>query len=118
MTDISRRDLLKGAALASAGLAAGGLFLPAIAEDATAVLHPDLAPPAPATRATMKGVSFERHAIVRIGIVGTGLRGRSVLNELLALDNVAVVAIADVVRDKAALATKMITDAGKPAPAT
>ena len=118
MSDISRRDLLKGAALAGAGLAAGGLFQPAIAEDAAAVLHPDLAPPAPASRATMKGVPFERHETVRIGIVGTGLRGRSVLHELLALDHVAVVAIADVVPDKAALATKMITDAGKPAPAS
>jgi predicted dehydrogenase len=118
MTDVSRRDLLKGAALAGAGLVAGGLFQPAIAEDAAAVLHPDLAPPAPTSRVTMKGVPFERHATVRIGIVGTGLRGRSVLNELLALDHVAVVAIADVVPQKAALATKMITDAGKPAPAT
>src|SRR6185503_17568409 len=118
MSNLSRRDLLKSAALAGAGLATSGLFLPAIAEDAAAVLHPDLAPPAPRSRATMKGVPFERHAIVRIGIVGTGLRGRSVLNELLALDNVAVVAIADVAPAKAALATKMITDAGKPAPAS
>lgn len=118
MSDVSRRDLLKSAALAGAGLAAGGLFQPAIAEDVTAVRRPDLAPPAPASRATMKGVPFERHELVRVGIVGTGLRGRSVLHELLGLDNVAVVAIADVVPDKAALATKMITDAGKPAPAT
>jgi predicted dehydrogenase len=40
-----------------------------------------------------------------------------VLNELLGMDNVKVVAIADLVPDKAARATKMITDAGKPAPA-
>jgi predicted dehydrogenase len=118
MTDISRRDLLKGAAVAGAGLAASGAFLPAIAEDISALAHPDLAPPAPGARATMKGVPFERRDIVRFGIVGTGLRGRSVLNELLGVDGVKVVAIADVVPDKMARASKMITDKGQPAPAT
>ena len=118
MTDISRRDLLKGAALAGAGIAASGTFLPAIAENVSAVEHPDLAPPAPFARATMKGVPFERHETVRFGIVGTGLRGRSVLNELLAIEGVKVVAIADVAADKMARATKMITDKGQPAPAT
>ena len=118
MTDISRRDLLKGAALAGAGIAASGTFLPAIAENISAVEHPDLAPPAPAARATMKGVPFERRDTVRFGIVGTGLRGRSVLNELLAIEGVKIVAIADVAPDKMARATKMITDKGQPAPAT
>jgi predicted dehydrogenase len=118
MTDISRRDLLKGAALAGAGIAASGTFLPAIAENVSAVEHPDLAPPAPAARATMKGVPFERRDTVRFGIVGTGLRGRSVLNELLAIEGVKIVAVADVAPDKMARATKMITDKGQPAPET
>src|SRR3954470_23093393 len=118
MTDSSRRDLLKGAAVAGAGLAASGAFLPAIAEDVSAVAHPDLAPPAPIARSTMKGVPFERRDTVRFGIVGTGLRGRSVLNELLAIEGVKIVAMADVVPDKLARATKMITDAGQAAPAT
>ncbi|HJQ19232.1 MAG TPA: Gfo/Idh/MocA family oxidoreductase [Gemmatimonadaceae bacterium] len=113
MSDISRRDLLK-----AAGLAGAGLFLPAISERVDAIAHPDAAPPAPSDRKTMKGVPFERHETVRIGIVGTGLRGRSVLHEFLGLDNVRVTAIADVVPDKMALASKMITDAGMPAPAT
>jgi predicted dehydrogenase len=112
MTDPSRRDLLK-----AAGVAAAGIYLPAIAEHSSAMLHPDAIPDAPRDRKSMKGVPFERHDTVRIGIVGTGLRGRSVLNELLALDHVRVTALADVVPDKVALATKMITDAGKPAPA-
>ena len=118
MTDISRRDLLKSAALTSATIAAGGVFSPAIAENITAAEHPDLAPPAPPARATMKRVPFERHDTVRIGIVGTGLRGRSVLNELLAIEGVRITAICDVVPDKAARAAKMITDKGQPAPAT
>jgi predicted dehydrogenase len=118
MSDISRRDLLKGAAVAGAGLAASGAFLPAIAENVSALAHPDAAPASPAARTTMKGVPFERHDVVRFGIAGTGLRGRSVLNELLSIEGVKVVAIADVVPDKMARATKMITDAGMPAPAT
>ena len=118
MTDISRRDLLKGAAVAGAGLAASGTFLPAIAENVSALAHPELAPPAPSARTTMKGVPFERRDAVRLGIVGTGLRGRSVLTEFLGIEGVKIVAIADVVPDKIALATKMITDAGQPAPAT
>jgi predicted dehydrogenase len=117
MSDLSRRDLLKGAALTGAAIAGSGLFTSAMAENVSAVTHPDAAPPAPAARATMKGVPFERHEVMRIGIVGTGLRGRSVLSELLAIDGVRIVALADVVADKAQKAAKMVTDAGKPAPA-
>jgi predicted dehydrogenase len=116
--DITRRDLLKGAALAGAAVVASGKFSPAIAENVDAIAHPDAAPPAPFARKTMRGVPFERHETVRIGMVGTGLRGRSVLNELLGLENVQIVAICDVVPDKMAKATKMITDAGHPAPET
>lgn len=115
--ELSRRDLLKSAALAGAAVAASGAIVPAIAEDVTAIAHPDLAPPAPLARATMKNVPFERHETVRFGIVGTGLRGRSVLSELLAIDGVKIVAVCDVVADKTARAVKMCTDAGQPAPA-
>ena len=106
---LSRRDLLKqGAAF---------VLAPAIAENIDAIAHPDVAPPAPLARETMRGVRFERHDTVRIGIVGTGLRGRSVLGELLAIEGVKITAIADVVPDKMSRATKMITDKGQPAPA-
>src|SRR6202008_978214 len=117
MTDLSRRDLLKQAALGGAVLAGGGLFTNAIAENVTAATHPDAAPPAPAARETMRGVPFERHETVRIGIVGTGLRGRSVLGELLAIDGVRGTALADVVPDNMARAAKMITDKVQPSPA-
>src|SRR5256885_6452 len=114
---LSRRDLLKSAALASAAIGAAGLWTPAIAENIDAIAHPDATPPAPAGRTTMRGVRFERHTTVRIGMVGTGLRGRSVLNELLGIEGVQIVAVCDVVADKAQRATKMITDKGRPAPA-
>src|SRR6185503_13840085 len=100
MSEMSRRDLLKAAALAGAGLTAGGAFSSAIAENITAASHPDLAPPRPAGLATMRAVPFARHNTVRIGIVGTGLRGRSVLNEFLGVDGVKIVALCDTVPDK------------------
>lgn len=115
-TALSRREAIRRAALAGAALTTSGLITPAIAEAVTAGQRPDLAPPAPAGRATMKGVPFERRDVVRFGIVGTGLRGRSVLSELLAIDNVRIVAVCDVVAEKAQQAVKMCTDAGQPAP--
>ena len=116
MTDLSRRDLLKAAALAGAGLAASGSLSGAIAENVTAATQPDLAPPAPAARKSMHRVPFARHDTVRVGIVGTGGRGRSVLTELLGVDNVKIVALCDVVPDHAQKAAKMVTDKGQPAP--
>ena len=116
MSDISRRDLLKAAALSTAGLAAAGPFTSAIAENITAASHPDLAPPAPAARKSMRAVPFARHETVRVGMVGTGLRGRSVLTELLGVDNVKIVALCDTVPEKAQRASKMATDKGQAAP--
>jgi len=117
MTDLTRRDLLKGAALAGVGLATSGGITPALAEMVKAETHPDLAPPAPAARTTMRGMPFERHDVVRIGIVGTGLRGKSVLSELLAIDGVRITALCDVVADKANAAAKMVMDQGQAGPA-
>ena len=116
MTDLSRRDLLKAAAAATAGLAASGSFSLGIAESITAATHPDLAPPAPPHRKSMRAVPFARHEEVRVGIVGTGLRGRSVLSELLGVDHVKIVALCDVVAEKAGHAAKMVTDKGQSAP--
>ena len=87
MSELSRRDLLKAAALATAGIATSGPFTNAIAENISAITHPDLAPPAPAARKSMRAVPFERHDVVRIGMVGTGLRGRSLLKDLLGVPN-------------------------------
>ena len=121
MTDssLNRRDLLKQALLTGAAITGASALspLPAIAEDITAAEVPDAAPARTNFARTMKGVPFARHETVRIGIVGTGLRGRSVLSELLAIDNVRIVAVADTVADKAARAVKMCTDAGQAAPA-
>ncbi|MDH5234569.1 MAG: Gfo/Idh/MocA family oxidoreductase [Gemmatimonadota bacterium] len=116
---LNRRDLLKQALVTSAGLAAAGALtpMPAIAETITAAASPDAEPPRPAERASMRGVPFAPRATVRFGIVGTGLRGRSLLSELVAIEGVQIAAVADIVPEKAARAVKMCTDAGLAAPA-
>ena len=116
---LNRRSLLKQALVAGVGLAAGSAAspLPVNAESVTAAKDPGRVPPRQPNTTTMRGVPFERRATVRLAIVGTGLRGRSILSELLAIDGVQVTAVADIVPDKAARAVKMCTDAGQPAPA-
>jgi predicted dehydrogenase len=116
---LDRRSLLKQAFLTGAGLAAGSALtpLPALAESVTAITHPDEAPPRPLTARSMRGVPLERRETVRFAIVGTGLRGRSILSELLAIEGVRIVAVADIVADKAARAVRMCTEAGHPEPA-
>jgi predicted dehydrogenase len=115
---MDRRDLLKQALAAGAGLAAASALTPrpALAESIDAIRAPQAAPQRPTTATTMKGVPFAPHATVRFAIVGTGLRGRSILSELLAIDGVQITAVADVAPEKAARAVKMCTDAGRPAP--
>lgn len=115
---INRRDLLKQALVAGAGLAGASALtpMPAIAESLAAGADSAVPPERGAAARTMKGVPFARHDTVRFAIVGTGLRGRSLLSELLAIDNVRIVAVCDIAPEKAARAVKMCTDAGMPAP--
>jgi predicted dehydrogenase len=105
--DPSRRDLLKGAALAGAGLTFG--VQPA---EAAPTYGPITLPEPERAAATMAGVPFEKHATVRVAVVGTGLRGRSVLHELLGVDNVRITALCDTVPEKIDMAVKQIRDAG------
>lgn len=103
---LSRRELLKAAGLASAALVAR--------PEPGATLPP---PPRPVGATSMLGVPFTPHRTVRLAIVGTGLRGRSVLREFLAVDGVEITALCDNVPEKAERAAKMVTDAGRPRPA-
>lgn len=101
----SRRDLLKAAGAAPIAFALGATASPA----------PETGPAASAD--SMLGVPFARHASVRLAIVGTGLRGTSVLREFLAVDGVQVTALCDIVPEKAQRAAALVTAAGQPAPA-
>lgn len=109
-TDGSRRDLLKGAALAGAGLAFG---LTPNAAAADAIAGDDVHEGARArTAPTMAGVPFDRHGVVRVAIVGTGLRGRSVLHELLGVEGVRITALCDVVPEKVEMAVQQMKKGG------
>lgn len=102
MTDesdpLSRRDLLKSVA---AGVVLSGLGIPA-AQSAEPTASPE----------PMLGVPFERHETVRIAIVGTGLRGRSMLREWLDVEGARITALCDIVPEKVAQAREMMRTAG------
>lgn len=99
----SRRELLKhmglggvAARLASAGLDPLGQE-PSVPQRAAA---------------TMIGVPFQKRDVVRIAIVGTGLRGRSMLGEWLGVDGVRITALCDIVPEKVELAVQQMKKAG------
>lgn len=98
---LSRRELLKSAAALGAGAAL------------TALATTDVAAAESASTATsMIGVPFERHETVRVAIVGTGLRGRSVLHELTGVPGVRITALCDTVPDKVEMAVQQMRQAG------
>lgn len=74
-------------------------------------------PPRQAGQRSMREVPFRTGGKARIAIVGTGLRGRSVLAELLTIEGAEITAIADLRKENAQLALNDIAAAGKPAPA-
>ncbi len=103
-SEVSRRSFLQRSALGGAGLV--------LAKEI-----PGLLPAAPkSANATMMGVPFGARERVRLGIIGVGGRGTSLLGDLLAVDGVELKAICDVVPEKVAHAQKMVTDAGQPEP--
>ncbi|MEP6729295.1 MAG: Gfo/Idh/MocA family oxidoreductase [bacterium] len=109
--DITRRDLLKTAAVLGAGLGLSQLGLPADASaEPVRLLAGDQVPPR--AGASMMSVKFEPHDVPRIAIVGTGLRGRSVLSELLGVGNVKITALCDLVPEKVEMAKAQMKKAG------
>ena len=112
---LSRREMLRNAALGSIGLGILGTSVGA-AEKSESLLEKLIAGPA-AKAKSMIGVPFEKHGTVRIGIIGTGLRGRSVLGEFLNVPNVQITALCDVVQEKADKAKAMVEKAGQKTPA-
>ncbi len=106
---ISRRELIRTVTAAGAGL---GLAQLGLAADALgeSIGRDDETPPTMAD--SMMGVRFEPRDVVRIAIVGTGLRGRSTLNELLGVGNVRITALCDIVPDKVERARALMKRAG------
>jgi hypothetical protein len=104
--NISRRSFMVRTAMGGAGLV--------IAND---VLSESLSATTPkSSNATMVGVPFEARERVKLGIIGVGGRGSSLLRDLLAVDGVEVKAICDLVPEKVEHAQKSVTDAGQPKP--
>ncbi|WP_436847216.1 Gfo/Idh/MocA family protein [Streptomyces buecherae] len=114
----SRRSVLWTAGAAGLGIGALG-GQQAAAADARAAGATEATGAAPTSRraATMIGVPFEGRSTVRVGIIGLGQRGGSMIDLFLALPGVRVVALCDVVRAKAERAARKVTAAGQPAPA-
>lgn len=65
----------------------------------------------------MRGVPFDRCAAVRVGMIGVGGRGSSLMNNLLHIENVQIVGIYDPEQYKGERAQARVIAAGQPAPA-
>ena len=111
MTDDARRPFSRRELLRTAAGAAAALSL----ARAGAALEQAQAPPA-GPGGTMMGVAFERRDKVRLGLVGCGGRGTSLLHDLLGIDGVEVKAVCDVVPEKVARAQASVAKAGQKPP--
>ncbi len=109
---ISRRSMLRGAAIAGVGLTAttGG-----VADAEAGGVDTAATPPARGT--SMIGVPFEGFANPRFAVIGLGNRGTGMLPLLLAVPGAKVTALCDIRPEFAARAAKVVTDAGQPEPA-
>lgn len=112
---LSRREMIRNSALAGLGFSLLGDRVEA-AENSESLLENLIAGPE-AKGKSMIGVPFERHQTVRLAMIGTGLRGRSILGEVVNIPGVSVTAICDVVQEKVDKAKAIIEKAGQPAPA-
>jgi hypothetical protein len=113
---LSRREMLRNAALAGVGISVLGGAVKGAVEDVETPLEALIAG-SPAKHKSMIGVPFSKHETVRIAIVGTGLRGKGVLGEFLKVPGVSITALCDVVEEKALAAKAIVEKAGQRAPA-
>src|SRR4030095_9249016 len=104
---ISRRELIKSAAIAGATFGLAELNLPSAPAETIK--------PSPAD--SMIGMKFEPRSVIRVGIVGVGARGTSMLPEFLGVDGVQVTALCDVVKDKCLNGQRVVEKAGQKPPA-
>jgi hypothetical protein len=108
---ISRRDFIVRTATAGAGLVVANEILNSTPATAATVSA------AKGSAPTMIGIPFEARERVKMGIIGVGGRGTSLLHDLLGVDNVEIKAICDLVPEKVEHAQKAVTDAGQAKPA-
>src|SRR5690606_2102772 len=105
---LDRRDFMRAAAIAGAGLGLGADRL-----DARSAERAPFALPGSAMDALFRSEPLER---VRMGFVGVGHQGTSHVRNFLRMDNVDIVAICDIMPGHVQRAQKIVTDGGKPQP--
>lgn len=111
---VTRRALLGTGVAAGSGLGLVGLTgMPAAADDDPVGREPRRRP----GEKFMGGVPFERHDVVRVGIIGLGMRGGGMLGRFLATAGVRVTALADINPGKVAEGAAEVRAAGQPDPA-
>src|SRR5512138_1792980 len=112
-TKLSRRDLLKSATVAGAGLSLSGWSYGSESDNALAewLVGPKT------TNASVMEMKFEPRERVRLGVIGVGARGLSMLDEFLGVDQVEITAVCDIVKDKVTAAQRRIERAGQKTPA-
>lgn len=108
---LTRRDLMKSAALGATGLAIG----------TTAHAQDDLEQGSlhalqTGSRQSMVGVRFQPKDEIRVGIIGVGGRGTGLLSDLLEVKGARVVAVCDIVRERVVRAQRMVMQKGQPEP--
>ncbi|WP_432066106.1 Gfo/Idh/MocA family protein [Streptomyces sp. C10-9-1] len=113
---VPRRLLLGGALAATGALAAGE------GTAAAARREPGTPAPAPAPRRrngqrSMIGVPYERHPVVRVGVVGLGNRGAGMSEGWAAVPGCTVTAVCDVRADRARRTADRLVARGRPRPA-
>ncbi|MFL6214024.1 MAG: Gfo/Idh/MocA family oxidoreductase [Blastocatellia bacterium] len=112
-TKLSRRDLLKSATVAGAGLGLSGW---SFGNESNKALAEWLDGPKTANASVMD-LKFEPRERVRLGVIGVGARGLSMLDEFLGVDHVEITAVCDIVKDKVTAAQRRIEKAGQKTPA-
>jgi len=111
---VSRRRVLQSAAAVAGGL---GLKAIGLAPSAEAQAPPaTTAAPRASGGATMIGVPFEPRPVVRIGLIGHGGRGTSLLHDLLGIPGVTVNAVCDLVKERVESAQNEVEKAGQKRP--
>lgn len=74
-------------------------------------------PPRQPDQKSVLGLKHPPMEKVRIGLIGAGSRGMSLLRNLLDIDRVEVTAVCDIVPDRVAAAQARVTEKGQPEPA-
>ena len=105
---MDRRDFIRTAAIAGAGLTLG-----ADRVHAAGIEAPQFTLPGAADDALFRSEPLER---VRIGFVGVGHQGTGHVQNFLRIENVDIVAICDIVPEHVQRAQKLVTDAGRRQP--